>query len=114
MSLLLATTYHPATYSASAALPTPWSAFSESFTPSSITRQAWVVRDRHGRYLAPSGLCTASPNLAWQCQLPETAARLLRDGEFGDPADLRLECLTFTTFARYAWNWRAHDPALCI
>ena len=82
--------------------------------PSSITRQAWVVRDRYGRYLAPCGRWTASPNLAWQCQQPETAARLLRDRLFGDPADLRLECLLFTTFAQHQWNWRAHDPASCL
>ena len=82
--------------------------------PYSITRQAWVVRDHHGRYLDPSGQWTASPNLAWQCQQPETAARLLRDGVFGDPADLRLECLTFVTFAQHQWNWRAHDPAPCL
>jgi hypothetical protein len=56
----------------------------------------------------------ASPNLAWQCQVPETAARLLRDGVFGDPADLSLESLTFATFAQHLWNWRAHDPAPCF
>jgi hypothetical protein len=53
----------------------------------------------------------ASPNLAWQCQVPEAAALLLRDGVFGNPADLRLECLTFATFAQHAWNWRATDES---
>ena len=71
-----------------------------------------MVRNRQGLYLDPSGRWTTLPDLAWQCQVPEAAALLLRDGVFGDPGYLRLECITLTTYA-HTWNWRAHDPASC-
>jgi hypothetical protein len=76
-----------------------------------ITRQAWVVRNASGLYLTPRGNWTASRNLAWQSLRPETPTRLLRDGVLGDPALLTLEQVTYTTWGRYQWNWRAADES---
>jgi hypothetical protein len=69
------------------------------------------VRNSYGLYLTTRGNWTASRNLAWQSLRPETPTRLLRDGVLGDPTQLSLELVTYITWGRSAWNWRATDES---